>query len=131
MDKRKSDHTNEIINIDNQQLKAVSSLKLLGVTLYLCRSVANQLNALMRLKHLLNPEERKILIESYFTSNFVYCSLVWMFSHAKSLNKIECLQKRALGFLLNDFTSSYEQLLEKSGKSKMCTNRLRILCINF
>ena len=140
LDKRKSDHTNEIINIDNQQLKAVSSVKLLGVTLddklnfnphisNLCRSAANQLNALMRLKHLLNPEERKILIESYFISNFVYCSLVWMFSHAKSLNKIECLQKRALRFLLNDFTSSYEQLLEKSGKSKMCTNRLRILCI--
>ena len=52
-----------------------------------------------------------------------------MFSHKKSLDKIESLHKRALRFLLNDYVSSYEQLLEKSGKCNMNICRLRYLCI--
>ena len=63
-------------------------------------------------------------------SNFNYCSLVWNFSSAQSLNKIENLQKRALRFLLNDYNSTYEDLLEKSGYLNMNLRRLqRLLCI--
>ena len=39
-----------------------------------------------------------------------------MFSSAKSLNKVESLQKRALRFLYEDYVSSYEELLQKAGK---------------
>ena len=60
-------------------------------------------------------------------SNFNYCCLVWKFSSAQSLNKIENLQKRALRFLLNDYDSTYEDLLEKSGYPNM--NLRRTLCI--
>ena len=52
-----------------------------------------------------------------------------MFSTAKSLNKIESLQKRALRFLYNDYSISYEGLLEKVGKVKMNVYRLRNLCV--
>ena len=52
-----------------------------------------------------------------------------MFSSSKSLTKIENLQKRALRFLLNDYTSTYENLLEQANRSTMNVNRLRILCI--
>ena len=52
-----------------------------------------------------------------------------MFSHKKSLNKIESLHKRALRFLLNDYENSYEELLEKSGKCNMSLQRIRFLCI--
>ena len=51
-----------------------------------------------------------------------------MFSTAKSLNKLDSLQKRALRFLYNDYTISYEGLLEKGGKVKMNVYRLRNLC---
>ena len=51
-----------------------------------------------------------------------------MFSTAKTLNKIESLQKRALRFLYNDYSISYEGLLEKAGKVKMNVYRLRKLC---
>ena len=77
----------------------------------------------------LNFEEKKTLINSYFYSNFNYCPLVWMFSSAKSLNKVESLQKRALRFLYEDYVSSYEELLQKAGKETMKVNRLRSLCI--
>ena len=50
-----------------------------------------------------------------------------MFSTAKSLNKIESLQKRALRFLYNDYSISYEGLLEKARKVKMNVYRLRKL----
>ena len=52
-----------------------------------------------------------------------------MFSHKKSLNKIESLHKRALRFLLNDYENSYEELLEKSGKCNMNLRRIRFLSI--
>ena len=43
--------------------------------------------------------------------------------------KIEILRKQTLRFLLNRYVSSYEQLLEKSGKCNMNIRCLRCLCI--
>ena len=98
LDKRKKDHTDEHITVDNQQIKVVSSVKLLGLQLddklnfnlhisHICKSAANQLNALIRLKKFMNFEEKKILINNYFMANFNYCPLVWMLSNASSLKK--------------------------------------------
>ena len=91
----------------------------------ICRSAANQLNALIRLRKFLGFEEKKVLINSYFYSNFNYCPLTWMFSHAKSLKKVEALQKRALRFLYDDYNSPSEEIPKKSGKVCMEVNRLR------
>ena len=52
-----------------------------------------------------------------------------MFSSAKSLNKIESLQKRALLYLYSDYESPYDTLLAKSGKVTMKASRLRSLCV--
>ena len=70
-----------------------------------------------------------MLVNTFVMSNFNYCSLVWNFSSAQSLNKIENLQKRALRFLFNDYDSTYEDLLEKSGYPNMNLRRQRTLCI--
>ena len=138
LDKKKSNLTNIPLTIDNQTIKSVPSVELLGIHLddklnlhfsNICRSAANQLNALIRLKSYLNFNAKRVLINSYIISNFNYCPLVWIFSTAKSLNKIESLQKRALRFLYNDYSISYEGLLEKSGKVKMSVNTLRNLCV--
>ena len=56
-------------------------------------------------------------------SNFNYCSLVWNFSSAESLSKVENLQLRALRFLLNDYESAYDNLLEISGYPNMNLRR--------
>ena len=139
-DKKKQNHTAEYISIDQKNIKTSSSVKLLGVhrdnklnvnlhITKISRSVANQLHAPIRLRMFLNFEEKKTLINSYFYSSFNYCPLVWMFSSAKSLNKVESLQKRALRFLYEDYVSSYEELLQKAGKETMKVNRLRSLCI--
>ena len=66
----------------------------------ICKSAANQLNTLLRLQKFLSFKEKKIwVINSYCMAKFNYCPLVWMFSNAVSLKKIENLQKRALSFL--------------------------------
>ena len=45
------------------------------------------------------------------------------------MNKIENIQKRALRFLLNDYSSNYETLLKKAGKCTMEVKRLRTLTL--
>ena len=140
LDKKKSNLTNIPLTIDNQTIKSVPSVELIEIPLgdklnfnlhisNICRSAENQLNALIRLKSYLSFNAKRVLINSYIISNFNYCRLVWMFSTAKSLNKIESLQKRALRFLYNDYSISCEGLLEKAGKVKMNVYRLRNLCV--
>ena len=141
LDKRNSDlHLNENITIDKENIKVVSNVKMLGVHIdsklnfnlhidIICKSALNQPNVLVRLKRYLGHEGKFVLVNSFIYSNFNYCPLVWMFSSKRSLNKIENLQKRALRFVLDDYTSSYELYLEKSGKSTMNLARERLLCI--
>ena len=128
------------MKLGDKIIKALSSVKLLSVQIddqlnfnlhisNICRSAANQLNALIRLKRILTFEVKKTLINSYFYSNFKYCPLIWMFSSAKSLNKVESLQKGALRFLYANYDSSYNSILKLAGKSTMNINGLRSLCI--
>ena len=138
----KKDQTNtcgENINIQGKIIKSEKTVKLLGIQLgyklnfeqhisELCRKAASQLNVLKRLKQFIGFNERKILVQSFVYSNFNYCPLVWYFSSAKSLQKIEKIQERALRFLYNDHLSSYSELLEKSERCTMHVSRLRVLC---
>ena len=128
------------ILIGSNSVEITSSVKLLGVTIdnqlnfnihitNICKSASNQLNALVRLKPFLGFEEKKVLINSFILSNFNYCPLVWFITSSKSLNKIENLHKRALQFLFDDYQSSYDQLLVRSGKPSLNIRNYRNLCI--
>ena len=142
INKKKQDHTHtkETFEICDKVVEASPSVKLLVVQIddklnfnlhitNICRSAANQLNALIRLKQFLSFEAKKVLVNSYFYSNFNYCSLVWMFSGPKSLNKIESLQKRALCYLYRHYKSPYDTLLAKSSKVTIKSSRLKSLCV--
>ena len=126
IDKKKKCHTNETLKIGDKIKKASSSVKLLGVQIddqlnfnlhisNICRSAANQLNALIRLKRFLDFEEKKTRINNCFYPNFNYFLMVWMFSCAKSLNKVESLQNRVLRFLYDNYESSYDSILKIAG----------------
>ena len=65
--------TAQCVAVDNQNIKVVSSVELLGIQVddklnfklhinNICRSAANQLNALIRLKRFLGFKEKRILI---------------------------------------------------------------------
>ena len=129
IDKRKQDHTNEIFKIQvatQVRLRRVEIDNKLNFEQHInriCKSAANQLNALIRLKRFLGFQERIALVNNFVLSNFNYCTLVWMFASSKSLTKTENVHKRALRFMLDDYSSSYERILEKSGKFSMHVKR--------
>ena len=69
----------------------------------ICGKAAGQLNALKRLGSYIPLESRKILANSFILSTFNYCSLVWYFSTAKQVKKIEKIQERVPRFVHNDY----------------------------
>ena len=138
IDKKRRNYTYEKL-ISNEDIQIVPSVKLLGITIddhsnfnerisSICKSATNQQNALVRLKTFLGSNERKVLVNSFVLSNFNYVPLVWFVSSSTSLRKIENLHKRALRFLLNNYVSSYEQLLQKSSKASINLRNHRVLC---
>ena len=87
IDKRKQDHTNEVVQIEEQNIKAVSLVELLGIQIddklnfnqhisKICNCAANQLNAMTRLRNFMTSRVKEALINGYFISNFNYCPLV-------------------------------------------------------
>ena len=72
---------------------------------------------------------KKVLLNSFFLSNFNYFRLVWHSCSSKSLKKIEKIQEPTLEILYNDSTSGYNQLLNKSSKASMEVKRLRNLAL--
>ena len=60
-------------------------------------------------------EKRRILIKSFFESQFEYCPLVWM-CHSQTLNnRSNSLHYRALRLIYNDESLSFYELLNKDG----------------
>ena len=84
-DKHKVNHTNQIINIDQKEIKVISKVKFLGIETddklnfqhhINNKSASNQLNVLIRLKHLLRFEKRKVLVNTFVIPKLNYCSVV-------------------------------------------------------
>ena len=70
-----------------------------------------------------------LIANSFIYSNFNCCPLVLHFCSQRLMNKIENIQKRILGFVLNDSTSNHESLLNKSSRCTMEVRRLRVLAL--
>ena len=52
-------------------------------------------------------------MNSFFTSQFDYCSLVWM-CHSRSMNsRINRLHETCVSIIYSDKSSSFEELLQK------------------
>ena len=140
IDRKNQKNNPQKLTIDEKAITSSENVTLLGLEVdsklnfdehisKSCNKSAGQLNALCRIRHLTGLEERKILINSFIYSYFNYCPLVWHFNPRKSINIIENIQKRALMFLLNDFSLDYETLLKKTNKCTMEVKRLRLLAL--
>ena len=69
----------------------------------------------------------KLLMNSFFTSQFNYCPLTWMCHSCTMNNKINRLHERCLHIVHSDKTSSFEKLLEKDGSVTIHTRNLQTL----
>ena len=73
--------------------------------------------------------KRRLLANAFFTSQFNYCPLTWMFHSRKLHNKINSLHERCLRLIYSDTISSYEELLGKDNSVPIHQNNLRKLAI--
>ena len=62
----------------------------------LCQKASRKISALARVAPFMGFNKRKLLMNAFFTSQFSYCSLIWM-CHCRSNNrKINMLHERCL-----------------------------------
>ena len=71
--------------------------------------------------------KNKILMNSFFKSQFSYCSLMWMFHGHIMNNKINRLHERCMRLIYEDKTSSFEELLEQDKSVLIHFRNLKML----
>ena len=125
--------TESTVTIERQ-----SHVKLLGVTIddklkfdlhvnNLCKKASKQVNILSRFKRIFKKDEKAVIYRTFILANFNYCPIVWSFCGQTQMRQMEKIQERALRFLLNDFKSNYEKLLEEAGCESLHLRRLKTI----
>ena len=77
----------------------------------------------------IDEKKGKILYNTFIMSNFNYCPLVWMFCGKTQNKEIDRVHKRALRILLEDYTSSFDELLQKIDDTRVHVKNLRNLMV--
>ena len=110
------------IKIGNETVSNSKYEKLLGVKVdhelnfnehvsSLCKKASQKVNALSRIASYMTFDQRRLILNSFITSHFSYCAIVWMF-HSRKLNeRINHIHERALRIVYKDFNSSFQELL--------------------
>ena len=107
------------MNASGFKIKNTECEKLLGIKVdcglkfenYLSgviKKASNKINALSRVTPFMNLSKKKMLMNSFFKSQFSYCPLVWM-CHSRTINnKINHLHERCLRVIYNEQISSFK-----------------------
>ena len=82
-----------------------------------------------RISNYLDESARRIIYNSFVSSNFNCCPFVWHFCGVTDGNKIEKIQERCLRIIYKDYESSYDRLLDRENTTKLAISRLRILIL--
>ena len=82
----------------------------------ICQKTNNRVKAFSMVVRYLEPQKASLLCNSSILTNFNYCPLIWMLCGKTTNNKVNSVHKRALRVLLNDYTSSFEELLHRNGE---------------
>ena len=102
------------IKIGNETVSNSKYEKLLGVKIdhelnfnehvsSLSKKASQKLNALSRIAFSMTFDQRRLILNSFLTSHFSYCPIVWMF-HSRKLNeRINHIHERALRIVYKDF----------------------------
>ena len=109
------------INVKGNQLSSSKSEELLGILIdhkltfenhliIIVQKVNQKLHALARISKYMPWKKLRIIMKAFASSQFAYCSLIWMF-HSRQINhKVNKLHERALRIVYNDHFSSFEEL---------------------
>ena len=136
----KNNKENFSIHVQDNVISPQNYIKVLGVSLdnnlnfkihisNICRMASRQITAFKRVAKHLNVSNRELTYKSFIASNFSYSPTTWIFCGKQNANKLNKLQERALRIVYQDFSSSYESLLEKGHFLSLSMLRLRFLAI--
>ena len=87
------------------------------------------LNAISSITPYINYEEKHLLVNAFFHSQFNYCQLVWMCHDRTDNNKINHLHERCFRSIYNDKKSSFEDLVEKDWSVSVHHRNLKTLAV--
>ena len=121
---------NEILNSESEKLLGVTIDNKLNFNNNLQKILkkANQkVHVLARITPYMSIPKRRLLMNSFFISQFNYCPLVWMCHSRLMNNKINRLHEKCLRIVYSDKTSSFEELLEKDEYLTIYTINLQVL----
>ena len=127
------------IAICNTNVSSEQKVKLLGINLesrlsfdYHVNTLLNNTNkkyhALARVCNYINTNKRRVLIKAFITSQFSYCSFVWMFHSRTMNNRINTLHEKALRLVYtNKSNLSFDDLLKEDKSVKIHQKNLQML----
>ena len=93
----------------------------------LCKKASQKVSALARISSLMRFEQRKRIVNSFITSHFSFCPLVWMFHSRRLNNRINHIHKRALRIIYPDYNSAFKELLRKDSSLTIHQRNLKLL----
>ena len=124
---RNCESEGDYILLDGSEIKSSKSITILGVELdmhlkfnlhidQICNQTGKQINALKRIRHYLDKESKHIIYNTYISSIFNYCSVVWMFTNKANAEKVEKTNKRAIRFATNKSHLDYETICKQENQ---------------
>ena len=76
------------------------------------KKASQKLHALSRVSPYMSENRRRIIMKAFIQSQSGYCPLIWM-CHSRALNtRINRIHERALRTVYNDYTSTFNMLLD-------------------
>ena len=88
---------------------------------------SQKISALARISSLMRFEQRKRIVNSFITSHFSYCPMVWMFHSRRLNNRISDIYEKALRIIYQDYNSSFKELLIKDNYLTIHQRNLKLL----
>ena len=127
-------------NIGGKQIWESKEEKLLGLCIdrdlkftthvsKICAKAGQKLAAISRIAKYMSLEKRRLLIKTFFDSQFDYCPLTWMFHSRKLNNRINDLHYRALRLIYQENSMTFDELLKKDGSVKIHYRNIQKLVI--
>ena len=110
------------INIDNR-------LRFDNYVSTICKKINGQFNVMLRFRKLISKDTLLRLYKAFIMPHFNYCSSVWHFCGARNTEKMDTLNKRILRFILQDYNSPYDSLLNKVNSKSLYKRRLQTFLI--
>ena len=92
-----------------------------------CRTASRKIHALARVIPFTNVSKRRLLMNSFFKTQFNCCPLIWMCQSRENNRKINRLYERFLRIIYNDKQSSFNELLEKNSSVSIHERNLQVL----